>query len=66
MAHSCSPTTKPPRILEGAWGREKVVLLSFADEASFRARVNSPEYREIPKHRKAGADTIVLLVKGVS
>jgi uncharacterized protein (DUF1330 family) len=52
---------KSPVVLEGAWGREKVVLLSFSDEAAYRAFADSPDYLEIA----AGADAVVLLVKGV-
>jgi len=55
-----------PSVEEGKWDREKVVLLSFPDEAAFRAWADSPGYQEIAKDRKAGADAVVLLVKGVS
>ena len=51
-------------MLEGEWDRDRLVLMSFPDEASFRAWSNSPEYLEISKDRKAGADGIVLLAKG--
>lgn len=54
-----------PTVAEGHWDREKVVLMSFPDEAAFRAFVQSPEYEEIAKDRRAGADTVVLLVKGL-
>jgi uncharacterized protein (DUF1330 family) len=53
-----------PAVLEGAWDRDKVVLMSFPDEAAFRAWGNSAEYLEIAKDRKAGAHAVVLLVKG--
>ena len=53
-----------PDVLEGSWDRDKVVLMSFPDEAAFRAWANSPEYLEISKDRKAAADGIVLLAKG--
>src|SRR5712675_745416 len=53
-----------PDVLEGAWDRDKVVLMSFPDEAAFHAWANSPEYLEIAKDRKAGAQAIVLLAKG--
>ena len=53
-----------PAVLEGAWDRDKVVLMSFPEEAAFHAWANSPEYLEIAKDRKAGADGIVLLAKG--
>lgn len=54
-----------PQILEGASDRDKVVLMSFPDEASFRAWANSPEYQEISKDRHAGADSLVMLVEGL-
>ena len=53
-----------PAVLEGAWDRDKVVLMSFPDEAAFRAWADSPEYLEISKDRKAGAQGIVLLAEG--
>lgn len=54
-----------PQVVEGQWDREKVVLMSFPDEAAFRGFVQSPEYLEISKDRRAGADTVVLLVDGL-
>lgn len=53
-----------PAVLEGSWDRDKLVLMSFPDEAAFRAWSESPEYVEISKDRKAGAQGIVLLAKG--
>jgi uncharacterized protein (DUF1330 family) len=55
-----------PAVLEGKWDRDKLVLMSFPDEAAFHAWANSPEYLEISKDRKAGAEAIVLLAKGFS
>ena len=55
-----------PRVIEGQWDGEKLVLLSFPDEASFRQWAESPEYREIARDRHAGADTVVLLVDGLA
>ena len=55
-----------PLVLEGSWDREKVVLLSFPDEAAFREWAESPEYVEIAKDRKAGSHGAILLVKGFS
>jgi uncharacterized protein (DUF1330 family) len=54
-----------PRVVEGAWDRAKVVLLSFPDEAAFREFAESPEYLEIAKDRRAGSNGVVLLVKGI-
>lgn len=55
-----------PQILEGESDREKVVLMSFPDEASFHAWAESPEYQEISRDRHAGADTVVMLIKGLA
>lgn len=53
-----------PAVEEGVWDRDKLVLMSFPDEAAFHAWSDSPEYQEISRDRKAGADGIVLLAKG--
>jgi uncharacterized protein (DUF1330 family) len=53
-----------PALLEGVWDRDKLVLMSFPDDAAFHAWANSPEYLEISKDRKAGAEGVVLLAKG--
>jgi uncharacterized protein (DUF1330 family) len=55
-----------PAVIEGTWERDKLVLMSFPDEAAFRAWVDSPDYLEIARDRKAGAEAVVLLVKGFS
>jgi uncharacterized protein (DUF1330 family) len=55
-----------PRVLEGEWDCDKLVLMSFPDEAAFEAWANSPAYLDIAKDRKAGADAVVLLAKGFS
>lgn len=55
-----------PAVLEGKWDRDKLVLMSFPDEAAFRAWAESPEYLKISRDRKAGAEGIVLLAKGFS
>jgi uncharacterized protein (DUF1330 family) len=54
-----------PKVIEGKWDRDKVVLLSFPDEKAFREWADSPEYQEISKDRKAGSEAVVLLVKGI-
>jgi uncharacterized protein (DUF1330 family) len=55
-----------PRVLEGQWwDRNKVVLMAFEDADQFRAWATSPEYTEISKDRRAGADAVVLLIKGL-
>jgi uncharacterized protein (DUF1330 family) len=54
-----------PVVLEGNWDRDKVVVLSFANEADFREFADSPEYQEISKDRRAGTDGFVVLVRSV-
>ena len=54
-----------PQVIEGRWDREKLVLMSFPDEAAFHGWAQSPQYQDISKDRLAGADTVVLLVKGL-
>lgn len=56
-----------PRVLEGEWwDRNKVVLMAFDDASAFRTWATSPEYTEIAVDRKAGADAVVLLIKGLA
>ena len=52
-----------PEIIEGAWEREKVVLMKFPDRQAFEDWAYSPEYHEIVKDRYNGSDAVVLLVK---
>ena len=54
-----------PEIIEGRWDRDKIVLLSFSKATAFRGFFESAQYREIAKDRKAGADTLLLLVHGI-
>src|SRR3981081_2237173 len=53
-----------PTVLEGTWARVNLGLMSFPDEAAFQAWASWPEYLEIARDRKAGAQGIVLLAKG--
>jgi uncharacterized protein (DUF1330 family) len=55
-----------PQVVEGQSDREKVVLMSFPDEAAFRLWSESPDYQEISRDRRAGADTVVVLAKGLA
>lgn len=54
-----------PKLLEGGWDREKVVIMSFPDEAEATRFIGDPEYDEISKDRRAGAETLSVLVKGL-
>jgi uncharacterized protein (DUF1330 family) len=55
-----------PTVVEGAWDGNKVVMVSFPDETSFRQWADSSEYKDIAKDRKAGAESVVMLVKGIA
>ncbi len=45
-----------PVVQEGDWGRDKVVILEFPDDAAAQEFQTSPEYQEIAIDRKAGAE----------
>ena len=51
-----------PALLEGTWTGSKVVLLEFPDEPCARAFLEGPEYQRISEDRRAGAETVALLV----
>lgn len=50
-----------PKVLEGQWPKDKVVLMSFPREASFYAWAGSPQYKEIVADRRAGANLSIIL-----
>ena len=52
-----------PQTVEGVWERDKVILIEFPDEDTFRDWALSPEYLEISKDRHAGSNGTVLLVQ---
>jgi uncharacterized protein (DUF1330 family) len=54
-----------PVVLEGDWPRDKIVIMSFADQAAADAFRASKEYQEISIDRKAGADAVVIVARGV-
>ena len=54
-----------PKVVEGEWDKDRIVLMSFPSEKAFMAWVSSDEYREIVKHRIEGADITALLAKGI-
>ncbi|HYE46832.1 MAG TPA: DUF1330 domain-containing protein [Caulobacter sp.] len=57
--------TEAPQVVEGDWAHQKIILLSFADEAAMRRWAESPEYQAISTDRKAGAYGVVLSVPGL-
>ena len=54
-----------PRVIEGAWSHDKVVVLSFADEAAFEAWASSEDYRTIAEDRIAASEGPILVVRGI-
>jgi uncharacterized protein (DUF1330 family) len=54
-----------PKVLDGEFTRDKVVVMEFPDEGEAMRFLDSPVYREISKDRIAGAETLSLLVKGL-
>jgi uncharacterized protein (DUF1330 family) len=54
-----------PRVVEGAWSHDKVVVLSFADEPAFEAWASSDAYRTIAQDRIAASDGPILMVRGI-
>ena len=53
-----------PVLLEGDWLGDKVIIMSFESQKAAMRFLESPEYDEISKDRKAGANTIALLADG--
>jgi uncharacterized protein (DUF1330 family) len=54
-----------PRVLEGEWAGDKIVILAFPDETEARRFQDDAAYQAIARDRKAGADAIVILASGV-
>jgi len=55
-----------PRVLEGQWERDKIVIMSFTNDVQARVFLESSEYAKITKNRVAGAQTFSLLVNGLA
>lgn len=54
-----------PKVLDGEWDMDRLVLMSFPDEASLMAWITSEEYKSIAADRAEGAETIALLAQGI-
>jgi uncharacterized protein (DUF1330 family) len=55
-----------PKVVEGEWSGDKVVMLAFPDEAEARRFHEDPEYQAIAADRHAGADAVVLQVQALA
>lgn len=54
-----------PIVLEGEWPCDKIVMMAFPDEDEAKRFRDDPAYQAIAADRKAGADAVVLMVKGI-
>lgn len=54
-----------PKVFDGAFAHNKVVVMEFPDAAEAERFLNSPAYQEISKDRIAGAETLAVIVKGL-
>lgn len=54
-----------PKLLDGKWDFDRLVIMSFPDEASLKSWITSGEYQSISADRTAGAVTIALMAKGI-
>lgn len=55
-----------PVVLEGEWPFSKIVILRFPDEAEALRFANDAGYVAIARDRKAGADGVVILARGLA
>ncbi|KCZ83545.1 hypothetical protein HAD_13124 [Hyphomonas adhaerens MHS-3] len=51
-------------VIEGDWPYNRTVLLEFPDKAGMQTWYNSPEYRDLVKHRYASSTAEIALIKG--
>jgi uncharacterized protein (DUF1330 family) len=55
-----------PKVLDGAFPHDKVVVMQFPDQAEAERFLYSPAYEEISKDRIAGANVVSVLVRGLA
>jgi uncharacterized protein (DUF1330 family) len=53
-----------PRVLQGEWSFNRIVIMEFPDRHSFAQWATSPEYQEIAKDRVASSSGVILLAHG--
>jgi uncharacterized protein (DUF1330 family) len=54
-----------PRVVEGTWNVDKIVLLAFADVDAFERFSSSDEYQKISVDRVAATEGAVVMVRGL-
>jgi uncharacterized protein (DUF1330 family) len=52
-----------PVVLEGEWPCSRTVLIRFPNEEEARRWYDSPEYRDLAKHRRRAAESNIVLVQ---
>ncbi|MFG6488202.1 DUF1330 domain-containing protein [Roseateles sp. BYS78W] len=55
-----------PEPVEGRWPYDRIVLLEFPSHELARQWVDSPAYQAIAGHRRAGVDSNVVMLDGLS
>ncbi len=55
---------KSPRILEGYWPYDEIVIIEFYDADHAKQTLTDPSYLEILQDRIEGAEVVGLLVQG--
>ena len=53
-----------PEVLEGHWPCSRTVLIRFPNADEAKRWYNSPDYRELVKHRHRASDANIVLVEG--
>jgi len=53
-----------PRVLEGTWPARRTVMIKFPSDEELRRWYDSPEYRELVRHRHESAVSNVAVITG--
>ena len=53
-----------PTVLEGEWPAERTVLIRFPNERGLRRWYDSPEYRQLARHRQEASVASIAIISG--
>mgnify|MGYP001829064539 CR=1 FL=1 len=53
-----------PRVLEGSWPAERIVMIKFPNDHELRRWYDSQEYKNLAKHRKAASVASIAIITG--
>ncbi|MCP4546819.1 MAG: DUF1330 domain-containing protein [bacterium] len=53
-----------PRVLEGKWPSGRTVLIRFPGDEDLLRWYESPEYRELARHRRNASDAKIAIISG--